>query len=113
MSEVESVEQDPKDAAIEKQKEKIEGLQQDNEHLRQRIRLLEEGQEPRGLWEKYRIIRKPRGEVVTNGFVLRPETDPHALTALLAYAEACNGDNPELASDLLAWAERIQDASST
>ena len=35
-----------------------------------------------------------------DAFVLRYDRDPHAQTALLAYADACEAENPVLARDL-------------
>ncbi len=37
-------------------------------------------------------------------FVLDPKHDPHALTALRAYAASVRDENPSLARDLSAWA---------
>lgn len=80
--------------------------------------------EHEGLYYKYRVFKEPeyvaehptgmtclythaltneeiKAEEV-NGFVfvLKPDTDPHAVTALAAYALAVREDNPPLCDDL-------------
>lgn len=54
-----------------------------------------------GLKTKYIVRKAETGEDVDNCFVLRPEKDPAAVSAIRAYAEAT--DNAVLASDLLRW----------
>jgi hypothetical protein len=55
----------------------------------------------RGFYDKFRVIRRETGQEETGPtFTLLPDHDQHALVALLAYAESCEGVNPELASDL-------------
>lgn len=59
-----------------------------------------------GLEDRYRIYKLRDGqEVPVEGrcFVLKPETDGCAMDALDAYADACEGENPELAADLRRW----------
>lgn len=53
----------------------------------------------RGLYGKYKVERidgKPRGPY----FVLDYAHDPHAVAALLAYADSCEAEFPALAADL-------------
>ena len=52
-----------------------------------------------GLYEKYEVTR--HGEPVDGCFVLRPETDSAALTALYRYAQVTT--NRELAKGLREW----------
>jgi hypothetical protein len=64
----------------------------------------------KGLYWKYTLINNETGEEVKSpAFILKPETDPHALHALKAYAQSVHLDNPVLAADLKAWIERIED----
>ena len=57
--------------------------------------------EPRGYFTKYRITKADTGEEVTGPtFTLRPDRDPHAEPALLAYANSVRRENPKLANDL-------------
>lgn len=63
----------------------------------------------RGLYGKYRV-EKVNGKPVGRVFVLAYDTDPHARTALAAYADSCAEDYPQLAADLrtdLAFAEAL------
>lgn len=60
-----------------------------------------ENSEPKGLFGKYIVRKTSDGTAVDNCFVLRPEKDPAAITAIRAYAEAT--DNSTLATDLLQW----------
>lgn len=76
-----------------------------------------------GLYEKYRVFKEPDDaethpvqvdafwmksrtkrieleEVEDFVFVLKPDTDPHALVALSAYAMSVKKDKPHLAADL-------------
>ena len=57
-----------------------------------------------GLYKKYDVQRD--GESVDECFVLRPETDDAARSALVAYAQ--HTPNQELADDLWEWVRRIQ-----
>lgn len=54
-----------------------------------------------GLYGKYTVLKNEDGSLVTNCFVLRPEKDPVAVTALRAYAATT--DNAELADDIINW----------
>ncbi len=56
-----------------------------------------------GLHKKYDVRRN--GQRVDECFVLRPETDQAALSALVAYATYTS--NRELAADLWEWIYRI------
>jgi hypothetical protein len=66
-----------------------------------------------GLHGKYYGLRRTVDDSVVEGwyFVIR-EADPHAHAALLAYAESCESENPELAADLRQHVrdERLMDA---
>lgn len=59
-----------------------------------------------GLYQKYIVTRtdgtdRPGGKHDGCGhFVLDVDCDPHALPALEAYADSCEEDYPQLASDL-------------
>jgi hypothetical protein len=60
----------------------------------------------RGLYPKYELHRinedrSHRFHVFTPFFVLRYDTDPHARAALVAYAESCRNEYPQLADELL------------
>lgn len=55
----------------------------------------------RGLYGKYRVERID-GKVRGPYFVLDYAHDPHAQFALLAYADSCESEYPELARDLRA-----------
>lgn len=66
------------------------------------------GDQERGLYAKYRVERvdgKPIGEV----FVLEPERDPYAASALEGYAMECDMTHQALADDVLAMAQRCRD----
>lgn len=54
-----------------------------------------------GLKQKYLVIKADTGELVKNCFVLRPDRDLAAVTALRAYVEAT--DNETLAADIINW----------
>ena len=60
----------------------------------------------RGLYPKYELHRinedgSHRFQVFTPFFVLRYDTDPHARAALVAYAESCRNEYPQLADELI------------
>lgn len=57
--------------------------------------------EPKGLYNKYLVIKVVDDTVIDNCFILRPDKDPAAVTALQAYAAATG--NKVLANDLYAW----------
>ena len=54
-----------------------------------------------GLYGKYTVRKSSDGQLVAGCFVLRPDKDPVAATALRAYAAAT--DNTELAADIINW----------
>lgn len=54
-----------------------------------------------GLYRKYSVVNLETGKQVDNCFVLRPKSDPAAVAAIQAYAEAT--DNEKLRGDLLRW----------
>jgi hypothetical protein len=55
----------------------------------------------RPYYNKFLVVRRETGEEVTEPtFTLIPSHDKHAKVALLAYADACEDDNPALANDL-------------
>lgn len=57
-----------------------------------------------GLYEKFTVTRN-EGTPPFKGehFVLYPNRDPWAYRAMLAYAEVCKNDNPQLSNDITAW----------
>lgn len=57
--------------------------------------------EPKGLYDKYMVIKVVDGTVIDNCFILCPDKDPAAVKALQAYAAAT--ENKVLANDLYAW----------
>lgn len=57
--------------------------------------------EPKGLYDKYMVIKVVDGTVIDNCFILCPDKDPAAVKALQAYAAAT--ENKVLANDLFAW----------
>lgn len=57
-----------------------------------------------GLYQKYRVEKD--GEPQEGCFVLKPESDPAARAALLAFADAT--DDEELAQDLREWVASIK-----
>lgn len=54
-----------------------------------------------GLKRKYVVLKSDTGECVENCFVLRPDKDPAAKAALMAYAAATK--NEKLAEDIMSW----------
>lgn len=60
-----------------------------------------------GLKRKYIVRKSDNGEYVDNCFVLRPDKDKAAITALRAYAKAT--DNKTLASDIVNWVGSEED----
>lgn len=63
-----------------------------------------------GLRHKYDVRKAGTGEAVTDCFVLRPDRDPAARVALLAYAHAT--EDHALAHDLELWVQALQDAAA-
>lgn len=64
----------------------------------------------KGLFKKFRVIRTSTGEEVEEpSFTLLPMKDQAARTALQTYAEAVEERNPELANDLEAWVQDIEE----
>mgnify|MGYP003292736901 CR=1 FL=1 len=59
-----------------------------------------------GLYPKYKVFRTIDGSEVPNCFVLCPETDDAAKSALMLYAWKIRHINPKLASDLDLWLAR-------
>jgi hypothetical protein len=74
--------------------------------------MVDDGDKSRGLYEKFKVERTdgssaPGGKHDGCGyFVLDASCDPHAIPALLAYAESCKPEYPALAKDLIAMAIR-------
>ena len=60
--------------------------------------------DPKGLYAKFAVTKG--GHRVTGFFVLRPERDAAALSALIRYADVTT--NRELAADLNEWIGEIQ-----
>lgn len=71
----------------------------------------EDEKRTRGLYEKFRVERtdgKSAPGEKHDGcqyFVLDIGCDPHSIPALMAYAESCKGDYPQLARELRAKAQ--------
>jgi hypothetical protein len=63
-----------------------------------------------GLEKKFIVSKVDGSEVdpLAQYFVLRVDEDPHALTALKAYAQSVKEDNPKLAEDLDLWITLIE-----
>jgi hypothetical protein len=59
-------------------------------------------EEKRGLYNKYKVTKVDGSPVDPRAtyFVLRVDTDPHAIPAIAAYSVACAEENPDLAHDL-------------
>ncbi len=72
-----------------------------------------------GGYEKKYIIKKTNGHPIdpfADYFVLRLDTDPHALEALRTYAESVVSDNPRLSFELgrlITINQTIQNAKAT
>ena len=65
----------------------------------------------RGLYEKYLIAKNKSGELIDNGFVLRPDRDPAAKQALAFYAFLVLPKNHQLSKDILTWLEGLDETS--
>ena len=67
--------------------------------------------EKRGLYGKYEIKKKNGEPVDPNAvyFTLRIDTDPHARVAIRAYMASCQDENPDLARDLNAMLEKLEE----
>lgn len=61
-----------------------------------------------GLKRKYVVLKSDTGECVEGCFVLRPDKDPAAKAALMAYAAATQ--NKQLAEDILSWLSSMDEA---
>lgn len=60
----------------------------------------------KGLFDKYTVIKNETGQPIDNfAFILVPEKDPAAVTALQAYAKAT--DNSALANDLEVYLDSL------
>ena len=54
-----------------------------------------------GLYGKYDgLVKTETGQEVEGWYFVIRELDPHGWAALLAYADSCEQENPELAQDL-------------
>lgn len=62
----------------------------------------------KGLYNKYTVVKTETGESVTGFFLLRPDRDEYARSALWAYAFHCKEKYPELSKDLIAWLRAIE-----
>jgi len=71
----------------------------------------------KGLYSKYIVMKADKAEEVTPGlftgrqiegdcFVLRPDRDPAAVSALCEYADTTT--NLQLAADIYAWLARLE-----
>lgn len=61
-----------------------------------------------GLYNKYTVVKTETGESVTGFFLLRPDRDEYARSAIWAYAFHCREKHPELSNDLIAWMRAIE-----
>lgn len=61
--------------------------------------------EEQGLYGRYKIEKADGSPVDPKAeyFVLRLDTDKHAIPAIVAYARSVREDNPQLADELIAW----------
>ena len=66
--------------------------------------------ERKGLFGKYLVIKVVDGTVIENCFILRPDKDPAAVTALQAYAAAT--DDQKLADDIYKWVGKPNEKGS-
>lgn len=64
--------------------------------------------EHKGLYGKYIILKSSTAQPIEGQAFVLKVSDPHAKPALLAYADSCQTDNPELAADIRAWYEEVQ-----
>lgn len=60
----------------------------------------------KGLYVKYNVTKIETGETVYDCFVLRPDRDPAAVVALVAYADTTT--NLQLAADIRGWLASIE-----
>lgn len=60
-----------------------------------------------GLYRKFVVLKADTGEEIRDRFfVLRPEKDPAAVAALLAYSDATK--NIALSADIFWWVEKLR-----
>jgi hypothetical protein len=53
------------------------------------------------IWERFNVVDRLNDELVyERTFVLMPDRDPHAMNALMAYAESIKNDNPSVATQI-------------
>jgi hypothetical protein len=60
----------------------------------------------KGLYDKYKVVRRETNEEIDGAFILRPSTDVAAMIALATYAEATH--NPCLGRDLRRWLRKLR-----
>lgn len=60
-----------------------------------------------GLYPKFEVKSTNTGEIVGDCFVLRPDRDPAAIEAILAYAQAT--ENKQLQEDLIEWVHSLSE----
>ena len=60
----------------------------------------------KGLYEKYKVIRKETGEECDGAFVLRPVTDEAAWLACMFYSHLTH--NPRLGKDIREWLKDLK-----
>jgi len=63
----------------------------------------------KGLYPKYTITNNETGEEVRGAFILKPENDPHARTALAAYATSIQEANPILGKQIREWMAQLNE----
>lgn len=63
-----------------------------------------------GLYHKYTIVNNETGLPIEDAFVLKPQSDKEARSALRVYASLVRIHNPTLAQDLDTWLDNINAA---
>jgi hypothetical protein len=61
------------------------------------------------LYPKYVVFRSDTMEIVDNCFVLEPETDINAQSAIDLYADEIEEEQPGLCGDLRSWMKAVRD----
>lgn len=90
----------------------VSSLEYPSEALAKHLKkeLAKHREEPKGLFIKYTVTKNDTGEGVDGCFVLRPDKDPAAIHAILAYADYCENvqGKTELAEDLRKWMTAVK-----
>lgn len=61
----------------------------------------------KGLYDKYIVLRRDGRPADGVFFALKPETDIHARVAMMAYAESCRIEKPQLSEHLVSWLKKL------